>query len=56
VRAAGVVPGEAAPEASEDIEVVLVPRAELPGLTCSGGIVSAMHVGLILPGLAAEQT
>lgn len=54
VRAEGAVPGPSAPEASEDIEVVLVPRTELATLAASGEIVSAMHVGLILAAMARE--
>jgi 8-oxo-dGTP pyrophosphatase MutT (NUDIX family) len=39
---------ERAPEASEDIEVVKVPRAELLGWVESGRIVHGVHVGAIL--------
>lgn len=51
IRADGVRSGPAAPEAAEDMEIVLVPRAELAALACTGGIISAMHVGLIMMGL-----
>ncbi|MCJ2069556.1 NUDIX hydrolase [Methylobacterium sp. J-030] len=52
VLARRVMPGMATPEPSEDIEIVLVPRAELAALACSGAIVNAAHVGLIMVGLA----
>lgn len=52
VLARGVMPGMATPEPSEDIEIVRVPRAELAALACSGAIVKAAHIGLIMLGLA----
>ncbi|MGH1590677.1 NUDIX hydrolase [Methylobacterium phyllosphaerae] len=52
VLAEGVVPGTAAPEPTEDIETVLVPRHELASLACSGDVTNAGHVGLILLALA----
>jgi 8-oxo-dGTP pyrophosphatase MutT (NUDIX family) len=52
VLAEGVIAGPAAPEPTEDIETVLVPRRELPSLACSGAVTNAGHVGLILLALA----
>lgn len=52
VLAEGVVPGTAAPEPTEDIETVLIPRGELASLACSGAVTNAGHVGLILLALA----
>ncbi|TXN41301.1 NUDIX hydrolase [Methylobacterium sp. WL7] len=51
IQASGVQIGPAAPEAAEDLEIVLVPKSELAALACSGAIISAMHVGLIMMGL-----
>ena len=48
VLAEGVIAGIAAPEPTEDIETVLVPRHELVSLACSGAVTNAGHVGLIL--------
>lgn len=48
VLAIGVAPGHATPEPTEDIEVVLMPRADLHALACSGGIINVAHLGLIL--------
>jgi 8-oxo-dGTP pyrophosphatase MutT (NUDIX family) len=45
--------GERSPEASEDIELVKVPRASLLSLCESGGIVHGVHIGAIL--LAARR-
>lgn len=53
VLAEGVVPGRAAPEPTEDIEIVLIPRGELAALACSGAITNAGHVGFILLALAS---
>ena len=52
VLAQDVVPGIAAPEPTEDIETVLVPRRELSSLACSGAVTNAGHVGFILLALA----
>ncbi|MFK5596497.1 NUDIX hydrolase [Methylobacterium sp. HMF5984] len=52
VRAKGVLPGTDNQEPSEDIEVVLVPREEAIRLAQTGGIANAVHVGLLLMGLA----
>lgn len=52
VRAVGVKPGPAAPEADEAIEVVRVSRAEATRLALSGAILNAGHAGLLLIGLS----
>lgn len=52
VRAVGVRPGPAAPEADEAIEVVRVSRAEATRLALSGAILNAGHAGLLLIGLS----
>lgn len=54
VRATGVVPGPAEPEASEALEVVRVSPDAAIRLAVEGGIVNAVHVGLILLGLRAD--
>ncbi|MCJ2067676.1 NUDIX hydrolase [Methylobacterium sp. J-030] len=53
VLAEGVAPGRASPEPTEDIEIVLTPRAELAALACSGAVTNAGHVGFILLALAS---
>ena len=52
VRAVGVRPGPAAPEADEAIEVVRVSREEAVRLALSGEILNAAHAGLLLIGLS----
>jgi 8-oxo-dGTP pyrophosphatase MutT (NUDIX family) len=52
VLAEGVVPGIAAPEPTEEIETVLIPRGQLASLACSGAVTNAGHVGFILLALA----
>lgn len=54
VRAVGVRPGPAAPEADEAIEVVRVSRAEAMRLALSGAILNAGHAGLLLIGLSGR--
>jgi 8-oxo-dGDP phosphatase len=46
--AEGVTPGAAAPEASEDIRVHLVPLSEIEQLIESGGILQALHAAPLL--------
>ncbi|WP_236960100.1 NUDIX hydrolase [Methylobacterium durans] len=53
VRATDLSVGATSPEATEDIEVLLVPRQEAMRLALSGAIAHAAHVGLLLIGLNA---
>lgn len=53
VRAEDVVTGAARPEATEDIETVLVSRDEALRLARTGGIVNAGHAAFVLIGLGA---
>ncbi|WP_407520810.1 NUDIX hydrolase [Methylobacterium oryzisoli] len=52
VLARGVTRGQPNPDASEDIEVVRVPREEARQLALSGGITNAAHVGMLMIGLS----
>ena len=54
VGARGVVAGPAQPDTAEEIEVVLVARAEARRLALSGAIMNAQHVGLLLLGLSTD--
>ncbi|WP_267423477.1 NUDIX hydrolase [Methylobacterium sp. GC_Met_2] len=55
VVAHGVIPGKAAPDPSEEIEIVLIPRDELRALACRGDLVTAAHLGMILLALLRAE-
>ncbi|ACL59854.1 NUDIX hydrolase [Methylobacterium nodulans] len=52
VCARGVVLGQANPEPTEDIDVVVVSREEAQDLAVSGAIINAAHIGLLMMGLS----
>ena len=54
--AEGVTAGDAAPEASEDIRVHLVPLAEIEALIEGGGFVQALHAAPLLKLLLRGRT